>query len=429
MNRTGLTRIAVSFSLLLSCAVCGPAQAQPKPADAAVKPSENKGKTGKYEVKTSKTGYNYHVYVPKNYSDDNPAGIHIYFHGQNGQSGASYFGNWAKHFLDPHNLIGINMQYMDGDNAKDTGGKMAAAREAIAQVMADYKIIPGRGVISSFSGGGLPHAEFMTQCGKQGKTAYPFNHTAIYDSNFWINAAGGPPMSWFIALGEKEWNAGSPTLGTTQPAKFYELLAAGFVDTYMKVTKDKGHTIADKDVEDSARLFHVSDIVMAPFIYAPDYAQKELAPIAALANNLELGKATAAIEKLLKDPKLKDDVKQNAEKLKQLLDKRADEKIELMKQLGQDDPPLFAYYLKKIEPQFAGHPKLADLKQVVTEVQKTDQYKAALNAYTAFAKLAPTCFSGPKLNASAAAALEKLKDSAPENSFFGKMIREFLELK
>lgn len=423
MRKIGLDRIAIASAFLLTCFPCSHALGQ------AVKPSENKGKTGMYEVKTSKSGYNYFVNVPKSYSDDNPAGIYIFFHGQSGQKAADRFGNGSKQFLEPYNLIGINMQYMDGDNSKDTSGKVNAAREAIRQVMADYKIIAGRGAIGSFSGGGLPHAEFMTTCGKQGKTAWPFNHSAIYDSNFWINAASGPPMSWFVALGEKEWDMGAPTLGATQPARFNELLAAGIVDSYMKVTKGKGHTINPADLEDSARLFHISDIITAPFVYAPDYPQRELTPIAAMANNLELGKATAAMDKLLKDPRLKDDIKQAAEKLKQLIDKRIDEKIEMMKQLGKDDPPLFGFYLKKMDVQLAGHPKSAEFKQACAEIQKDPAYKAALTAYMAFMKIAPASFAGAKLNPQAADALEKLKDSAPETSFFGKMIREFLELK
>ena len=64
------------------------------------KPSENKGKPGTYQAKTSHEGCNYYVYVPKSYSDDNPAGLHLYFHGQGGQGGASGFGQWATQFLE-----------------------------------------------------------------------------------------------------------------------------------------------------------------------------------------------------------------------------------------------------------------------------------------------------------------------------------------
>src|SRR5687767_6186238 len=99
------------------------------------KPSANAGKRGEYSAKTSRPGYNYNVYFPAKYSDDNPAGLHLFFHGQGSQGSAKYFGTWAKHFLDRFNLIGINMQYEDGDNAKDTEGKVKSAQEAIAQTM------------------------------------------------------------------------------------------------------------------------------------------------------------------------------------------------------------------------------------------------------------------------------------------------------
>ncbi|HUS57118.1 MAG TPA: hypothetical protein VM141_00570 [Planctomycetota bacterium] len=127
-------------------------------------PSENKGKTGTYQMKTSSEGNNYYVCVPKSYSEGNPAGIHLYFHGQGGHGGAANFGQWAGPFLDSQNLIGINMQYMDGDNQKDTPGKVASAIEAVLQTMADYRVIPGRGVVCSFSGGGLPHGS-ERECG------------------------------------------------------------------------------------------------------------------------------------------------------------------------------------------------------------------------------------------------------------------------
>ena len=142
--------LAAGFMLLAPLQAGSQAQSAPKP-------SENAGKKGTYPVKTSRPGYNYFVCVPAAYSEENPAGLHLFFHGQGGQSGAPNFGLWSKSFLDKHNLIGINMQYEDGDNARDTEGKVKAAQEAIAQTMADYKIVVGRGVVCSFSGGGLPH--------------------------------------------------------------------------------------------------------------------------------------------------------------------------------------------------------------------------------------------------------------------------------
>ena len=69
-------------------------------------------------------GYSFFVYVPDSYSEDNPAGIHMFFNGQGGCANNGDFGRWAR-TCEQHNLIGINMQYKDGDNARDTGGKVA----------------------------------------------------------------------------------------------------------------------------------------------------------------------------------------------------------------------------------------------------------------------------------------------------------------
>ena len=160
--------LLAALLLLLAPLTAGAQAGQIPPAP---KPSANAGKKGQYQSKTSRPGYNYNVYVPASYSDENPAGLHLFFHGQASQGSAKYFGQWAANFLDKFNLIGINMQYEDGDNAKDTEGKVKSAQEAVAQTIADYKIVPGRGVICSFSGGGLPHSLFYDGQAKTGRSA------------------------------------------------------------------------------------------------------------------------------------------------------------------------------------------------------------------------------------------------------------------
>src|SRR5579862_9830334 len=199
-----------SLVLLFAPALAG-AQANPQTPPAA-KPSANAGKHGQYRCKTSRAGYDYNVYVPAGYSEESPAGLHLFFHGQNGQGGAGNFGTWATHFLDRFNLIGINMQYEDGDNAKDTEGKVKSAQEAVAQTIADYKIVVGRGVVSSFSGGGLPHALFYDGQAKGGRgSAWPFCHAAMYSSNYRTKPAQQKvtPMTFSISVGQGEWTLAS----------------------------------------------------------------------------------------------------------------------------------------------------------------------------------------------------------------------------
>ena len=405
------------------------------PEKPPIGPSANKGRAGTYQAETSRAGCNYCVYVPRSYSDDNPAGIHVYFHGQGGQGGAPSFGQWAAHFLDPFNLIGINMQYMDGDNAKDTPGKAAAALEAVQQVMKDYRIIPGRGVLCSFSGGGLPHGVFFNRyCKRAGKDApapLKYNHAGLYSSNYWASISGIPTMSCLIGLGSEEWNLAS--LGASQSGRFAELLGktddGGSLDIYFKVTKGKGHTITDADVADAARLFRRSDLASCPFLYAADYRESELRPIVAAANDLRLGKASSSVDALLATTNLADDIKKKAAALKAKIGKRVDAVLALAKELTEQDMLLTTYYLPAFEKQLAGHPKLEDLKKLVAESKKVKSYSNALAAWRNFQKGYRSFFDGNKLSAEAAPLLEKVKTAAGEQSLLGKMSAEFLLLK
>ena len=419
---------------LASCSVHASAGERKSDLPPVPKPSENKGKPGTYLVKTGRDGYNYYVYVPKSYSDDNPAGLHLYFHGQGGGGGASGFGQWATSFLEPLNLIGINMQYMDGNNANDTGGKVAAALEAVLQVSADYKILPRRGVVGSFSGGGLPHAGFNARFARGSSLMQPpFIHAALYGSNFWQRAAGSPQMSWFIGLGSEEWGMGQPTLGSTQPARFAEVLKetaqGGSLDVYLKITKGKGHAITDADVADSARQFRRSDLAYCPFLYAADYREPQLRPIVATANKLRLGEAATAADALLATPGISEDLKKKATALKEKISKRVDAVVALVNELAEQDPILSNYYGPVFMKQLAGQPKAAEVKKVLTEARKNKNVGAAMAAWGQFAKTFDKMFNGPKLVESAVPTLEKIKEAAGEKSLLGKMAAEFLTMK
>ena len=344
-----------AFILLLLSPEPAGSQAGPAPRPAP-KPSENAGKKGTYQVKSSRPGCNYYVSVPGSYSEDSPAGLHLFFHGQNGQGGAPNFGTWSKFFLDKHNLIGINMQYEDGDNAKDTEGKVKAAQEAIAQVQADYKVVAGRGVVCSFSGGGLPHALFYDGQAKGGRSAgWPFCHAALYSSNYRTKPAQQKPtpMTFFISVGQGEWTLAS--LGADGLSRMTELLAdtnqGAPSDLYFKVIKGKGHSIADEEVAESVNGFRRGDLAFAPFIYAADYAEKELRSIVEESNALQLGRATAAIERLPEPQKAK------GAKLREKIDSRVQAILALAKELGEGDPVLTGSMDRSIPASSRGSPK------------------------------------------------------------------------
>ncbi|MFN3487052.1 MAG: hypothetical protein ACK44W_16425, partial [Planctomycetota bacterium] len=280
------------MKLVLFLAAAGGLWAQDPP----VQPSANAGRTGSYEAHTSRPGYDYWVYVPRSYTPENPAGLHLFFHGQRGQASARNFGRWARHLLEPFNLIGINMEYEDGDNTADTEGKLKAAREAVAQVLADYKVVPGRGVISSFSGGGVPHGLFYERhAGAPRDKEWPFCMAALYGSNYWQppRHQKTSPMAWFVAVGHKEWTLARLGESNTQlmAALLGEASRGSCPDLYFKVLPEKGHTIADEDVAEAARVFRRTDLATAPFLWAGDFPEPELRKAVEAANALALGKA------------------------------------------------------------------------------------------------------------------------------------------
>ena len=432
--RVGLS-ILLALALAAYAAAIAGAAVPAAPATPEKPPSANKGKTGTYECKTSNAQYNYYVYVPKSYSDENPAGLHLYFHGQNGGGGAPNFGQWAKYFLDTYNLIGINMQYTDGDNAKDSGGKVEAAVEAIRQTCADYKIVFGRGAVGSFSGGGIPHEKLLKKFGRTaagGPSPCPFNHSAPYDSNFWADPAGMglPPMSWFIGLGTKEWDMGKPTLGTTQPKTAEHLFGAALKgacpDVYLKITKDKGHSMSDDDVRESAVQFHRSDLAFAPFIYERDFAEPALAPIVRQANGQTLGKASAALDVLLAGAKTDAAVKAKAEVLRKKFDERIEALFALTQELTENDAILANFYGNLFAQQLGTHPKAKEIKALLADLRKKPGTQAAIQSCMGFWANFHSFLQGPALTPAAPKFLEDVKTKCGEKSLVGKMATEML---
>ncbi|MFA7237491.1 MAG: hypothetical protein WC058_11560 [Phycisphaeraceae bacterium] len=211
----------------------------------AAAPSSNADRRGAYTVHSSvNEQYNYHVGVPESYDPRQGAGIHLFFHGQGKDGGVESLGSW-KSICEPNHLIVINMQFLDGNNLVDTGGKVRAAMQAAEQVIADYHIIlPSRGIIASFSGGGLPHALYAGQSSRTGPSAaWPFPCMALYGSNYWSSLSPTRKMCYFVGLGEKEWHMGGPTLDDTQTSRARELFNNApriGCDFVFRVEKGKG---------------------------------------------------------------------------------------------------------------------------------------------------------------------------------------------
>jgi hypothetical protein len=419
--------LAATLLLLLAPALAG-AQANPQ-APLAPKPSANAGKRGQYHCKTSRPGYDYNVFVPASYSEENPAGLHLFFHGQASQGSATYFGTWAPHFLDKFNLIGINMQYEDGDNMKDTEGKVKSAQEAVAQTLADYKIVAGRGVVSSFSGGGLPHAMYYDGQAKGGRSAtWPFCHSSLYSSNYRSKPAHQKttPMTFFISVGQGEWTLA--TLGADGSARMNDLMGdtnqGAPSDLFFKVIKGKGHSIADEEVAESSNSFRRCDLAIAPFVYAPDFPEKEFRPIVDEANALQLGRAATAIDKL------PEALKEKGAKLREKIDARVKAILALAKELGENDPVLTAFYGPLFTRQLQGLPEQKELKETLSAAAKRPGHAKTLGLVPLFQKNFKSFFEASgMMNPAQAAFLEQIKATAGPGSQLGHMAADYLLLK
>ncbi len=424
-----MIRVARVFGLIVGLLSCLPAQSFAAP----FAPSANKERRGTYVVDTDVDTYKYFVCVPKVYDGKRPAGIHLFFHGQNSQAFAKNFSNWSKYYLEPFDLIGVNMQYNDGDNYKDTENKVRVAERAVMQVMADYKVLP-RGAVSSMSGGGQTLGMFYSARGKNTSREpfWPFQQVSIYSSNFRVNATGGPPMTWFIGLGGQEWNMYS--IGQTQTARAAELFAdtarGGCPDVYLRIDPARGHTISTEDVAASAVMFRRSSVAFAPFIYAADYPQRELQQIVRSCNELALGKAASGVQAVLVRASTKPEVKEKAELLKSQLDERVDAVLTISQQLAVQDPVLFAYYSPLFAKQLTGHPRAKELNQLMADAKKDKSQRAVATNWVNFVRGFPSMFSGkPGLKPGAAEFLEQVEKSVPAQSLLGTMATEFLKLK
>ncbi|MHB1156246.1 MAG: alpha/beta hydrolase family protein [Phycisphaerales bacterium] len=415
----------------------------------AASPSGNADKRGSYTVNTSVSGeYNYHVFVPQSYTPEKGAGIHLFFHGQGKGPGIESLKQWEKDFCEPYRLIAINMQYLDGDNQTDTVGKLKAAMQAVEQVMADYHVIPGRGVIASFSGGGLPHALFYVQHAndRPGPT-WPFSCSALYGSNFWTkfdfrnnrnyckdsSITPSRDLCWIVTLGEKEWPMGGPPLGKTQIMDANDLFAgvgrAGF-DLVFRVEKDKGHNIAAGDRRAAAALFHRHDLAYDPFVYEPQFTDPEVRTQAQHANQLQLGPVLAALTRTLAKDKLKDETRKQAELLKSLVEERAADVLAMGTDLADKDPLLFINYQKQLDAQLKATPQEAAWKQASQAFSKKWSKPKVGAAAQMLTQMFPQLFipATPGVPVQSVNSLQSMIPVFGPDSSYGKMIAEWLEL-
>jgi hypothetical protein len=208
-----------------------------------------------------------------------------------------------------------------------------------------------------------------------------------------------------------------------------EAAQGGCPDVNAWISK-KGHTIEDAEVAASAQGFRRSDLAFAPFLYLPDWKEKDLAAIARDANGAGLGRSVKALERLLANDKLEEGLKTRATKLKERLDARVKALVELMKDLAANDPILCEYYGKLIVPKLGELPEAKTVRDALAEGRKAKGYTQVLAMQPAFEKTFRQFFTGNgSLVAEHVPFLENVKKVAPEKSLIASMAAQYLLLK
>lgn len=392
------------------------------------KPSANAGKIGTYEVACGTPGYSYFVCAPDRPADGRAYGLHLFFHGQHGNGGASYFGSWESSLLKPFGLIGINMCYADGDNQRDTAGKVAVAKAAVLQVMADYPVAPGRGMIACFSGGGLPCGQWYAANGSARGLSWPFSSLALYGANFLASVQKGPTTGWFVGLAKDEWTLGQPNLGSSQNQRFAEALSLidqlGW-DQCMRIVEG-GHGVHEPEVATAARLFARNDAFIAPFLYLPEWSERPLAAAAALANAGQFGAADQALGRI-KEAKIP---AERIDALRKTIDARVATQLTLLTELADRDPRLATFYAPLARTALKDHPRASDLKPLLERIAKDRAKVAAADAaIRAVGKVWPSVFPGrAAVNAKSASVLEQAFTALGATSDLGLLLQETLAL-
>lgn len=128
---------------------------------------------------------------------------------------------------------------------------------------------------------------------------------------------------------------------------------------------------------------------------------------------------------------LADPVKGKAERLKAAIGKRVDAIFAVSGELAKNDPVLADYYEPLYTKQLKGHPRENELRELFAAARKTGDAKKAVALYKEFQKGFHGFFTeaSPKPSKEGLAFFEKAKAVVSEESQFGRMVREYLDVK
>jgi hypothetical protein len=227
-------------------------------------------------------------------------------------------------------------------------------------------------------------------------------------------------------VGQGEWTLAA--LGADGLSRMTELQSdtntGAPSDLYFKVIKGKGHSIADEEVAESVNGFRRGDLAFAPFVYGPDYAEKEFRVIVEDCNGLVLGKAATAIDRL------PEALKPKGAKLREKIDARVQAILALAKELGENDPVLTSFYGPLFSRQLQGLPEAKELKEILSAAAKRPGHAKTLALVPAFQKNYRSIFENSGMMSPAQAPfLEQVKSIAGPTSQMGHMAADYLLLK
>ena len=425
-RRPHRTRWRAGLLLLAGTLLPAAQAASPLATDQALPTaSANAGKVGTYRVASATPDIAYHVCVGR-LDANRPIGVHVFHHGLGGKSMAGNFMLWMP-LLQAGNLIGINMEYGDNNPHEEMAAKAAAARAAVAQVVADYPaVVPGLGAMTAFSAGGSPAGAWF---GARGKTAtaygldWPFCQMNVFGSS--LNA--GPeitllPCSWYRAMGsgEEQMAPGLSAyfLRSTQ-TNLKDPSPMACPDAYVAITQGRGHTILPTEVAQAGEIFARSSLMIGPFLRADAY-HASLRPAIAHANTCRMGEAL----RVLTTPPAGAPADQVAA-LRTRIQDRLNARVAACIALATNDPAMAEAYSRLILAQCQGLATLKAIETALAPVQKTAAQMQPLRS--AWAESLPGFFAKGAITDTARPLLYQFIARSGTHSAIGTQAARFLK--